>query len=151
MWTCAPIAVPSSNVPRRWSEELDGIRWLPRLIDKARMSARGALGAYLLGHSPVDRALLTRLGLTTAAFAQLVGQAPDDAGVLSALRRRGFDEPRVRRWSENFEQRYRAYIHLWDLDEGYVAPTPLERPLLAAFRVVEAPLMALLRKALPAP
>ena len=115
------------------------------------MSARGTLGAYLLGHSPVDRALLRRLGITTREFAQLVEDAPDDAAVLSALRLRGFDEPRVRRWSESFEKRYRGFIHLWDLDDGYVAPSPLERPFLAAFRLVEGPLMALLRKALPAP
>ena len=124
---------------------------MPRLIDKARMSAGGTLGTYLLGHSPVDAALLQRFGITTAEFSKLVVAARDDAAVLSALRARGFDEARVRRWSESFERRYRAFIHLWDIDDGYVAPTTLERPFLAAFRAVEGPLMALLRKALPAP
>ena len=36
------------------------------MIDKARMNDRGELGAYLLGHSPVDSALLTRAGITNA-------------------------------------------------------------------------------------
>lgn len=115
------------------------------------MNARGTLGAYLLGHSPVDAALLNRLGITTAEFAELAAAAPDDAAVLRALRARGFDEARVRRWSGSFERRYRVQTHLWDIDDGYVAPSPLERPLLAVFRAVEGPLMALLRRTLSAP
>ena len=75
----------STTVPRRWNTELDGIRWLPRLIDKARMQHRGELGSYLLGHSPVDHALLTRMGVTTAEFSEIVRQAPDDGAVPRAV------------------------------------------------------------------
>ena len=89
-----------SSRPRRWNETLDGIRWLPRLIDKARMAQRGELGAYLFGHSPVDIGLLRRLGLTTSEFAQIVAVNPDDEGVLAALRLRGFDDERLLRWSK---------------------------------------------------
>jgi hypothetical protein len=139
-------------VPRRWSVEVGGIRWLPRMIDKARMSANGTLGAYLIGHSPVDKALLERLGVTTQEFVRIAATEPDDAGVLAALSARpGFDEARVRRWSDHFERTYRFYIRLWDLDEGYARPNPIERTLGSIYHVFEGPISALLRKLLPAP
>lgn len=138
-------------IPRRWSVDVDGIRWLPRMIDKARMREGGALGSYLLGHSPVDKSLLERMGLTTEEFATIAVAQPDDAGVLAALRAHGFDEARVRTWSERFEARFGAYIPLWDVDEGYAKATGISAVLLSAFRVVEAPLMSLVRKVVKAP
>ncbi len=138
--------------PRRWTETIDGIRWLPRMIDKARMELRGALGAYLLGHSPVDKALLARLGLGTGEFTRIVDESPGDAEVLAALRRHpGFDEPRVRRWSNRFPRSYRALIPLWDIDEGYATPKAWELPFAVAYRSVERPVSALLRVILGRP
>ncbi|GAC1348931.1 MAG: hypothetical protein NVSMB19_01530 [Vulcanimicrobiaceae bacterium] len=142
----------SPTVPRRWSVAVDGIRWLPRMIDKARMRERGALGPYLLGHSPVDTALLRRMGMTTDAFATLASAQPDDAAVLAALRARGFDEASVRDWSARFEQTWKTYIPLWDVDEGYTEPASrVAAAALAAFRIVEGPVMGLVRKVLKAP
>lgn len=138
-------------VPRRWSDEVDSIRWLPRLIDKARMSSGGVLGAYLFGHSPVDRALLTRLRVTTDEFGAIVAASPDDDAVLSALRLRGFDEARVRRWSGNLPWPFQLFIRAGEIDEGYVQPSPLERMYLGAFRAVEHGLMGLVRLIMPAP
>lgn len=140
----------SSSVPRRWNAELGGVRWLPRLIDKARMRERGELGAYLLGHSPVDGALLTRLNLTTEQFAEIVRRAPDDEAVLAAVRAH-WDEARVRRWSERFTAAYRWYIPLWDLDEGYARPNRLQALALALFRPLEGGAMALVRRIRRAP
>ncbi|GAC1303526.1 MAG: hypothetical protein NVSMB21_02790 [Vulcanimicrobiaceae bacterium] len=145
--------------PRRWNVEVDGIRWLPRMIDKARMREAGALGPYLLGHSPVDRALLRALGLTTDAFAAIVAASAGagveigagDARALAALRARGFDEARVREWSDRFERRYAALIPLWDLDEGYTTPSRVQAAALAGFRLVEGPLMAFARRVTKAP
>jgi len=141
----------SVSVPRRWTVDVDGIRWLPRMIDKARMRDRGELGSYLLGHSPVDRALLARLGLTTDEFAALVRAAPDDAAVLAALKARGWDEARVRRWSDRFPSTYRTYIMLWDIDEGYVRPSALQSLALAAFRPFESAAMEVVRRLRRAP
>jgi hypothetical protein len=141
----------SRTVPRRWNTELDGIRWLPRLIDKARMSHRGELGNYLLGHSPVDHALLMRLGLTTEQFSEIVRQAPNDGGVLEAIRAGGWDEARVRRWSARFTSTYRTYIMLWDIDEGYVRPTAVQALGLAMFRPLEGAAMTVLRRVRGAP
>jgi hypothetical protein len=140
-----------SAAPRRWSEAVEGIRWLPRMIDKARMRHEGTLGAYLLGNSPVDRALMRRLDITTEQFAALVAVQPDDRAVLEALRQRGFDETKVRRWSERFERTYGLLIHLWDVDEGHVAPNAVERAGLALWRPIERAVISLARRLLPAP
>jgi len=121
------------------------------MIDKARMKAAGSLGAYLLGHSPVDRSLLQRLKVTTDEFTAIVASRPDDHGVLMALRDRGFDEASVRRWSDRFETTWRMFIPLWDLDEGYRTPTVFEMPFVSMMRVVEGPLMDALRKVSKAP
>jgi hypothetical protein len=140
-----------NRMPPRWSVEVDGIRWLPRMIEKARMCQRGTLGAYLIGHSPVDAALLKRLNITTVEFVELVRGHPDDIGVLNALRARRFDEVAVRRWSDAFPRRYALYITLWDLDEGYRPPTLWQRPLIAGFHRVEGPLMRAFRRMRRAP
>jgi hypothetical protein len=115
------------------------------------MSADGTLGTYLFGNSPVDRALLARLAMTTKEFTEIAAAQPDDSAVLDALRRRGFDEARVRRWSDRFARTYCALIPLWDLDEGYVAPNAGTRVGMALYRKIEGPLMELMRRLLPAP
>lgn len=137
--------------PRRWSEDVDGIRWLPRLIDKARLWNRGVLGTYLFGHSPVDRALLSRLEITTDEFAAIVAAAPDDGSVLAALRARGFDEALVRRWSDRLPKPYQVFLRLIDLDEGHIVPTSFDRAWMGAFRVAEGGLMSLVRVVSPKP
>jgi len=139
-----------SSKPRRWNETIDGIRWLPRLIDKARMAQRGELGAYLFGHSPVDSGLLRRLGLTTHQFAQIVATHPDDDAVLAALRQRGFDEERTMRWSNHLPARHPWIIGLIDRDEDHVAHGPWFA-LIAPFRATEGFWMGLVRRVRKAP
>jgi hypothetical protein len=142
---------PPPGAPRHWDAELGGIRWLPRLIDKARMKLDGTLGAYLCGHSPVDRALLKRLNLTTDQFVAIVAANSSDEAVLEAIRAHGMDYPSARRWSERFHQNYKNLIRLWSLDEGYVQPSPFERAAMGVVKKIEAPLMGLFRKISPAP
>jgi hypothetical protein len=142
-------SIPEPDRPRRWNATVDGIKWLPRLIDKAHMSASGSLGAYLMGHSPVDFALLKRLDITTADFVALANQNVGDEAVLAALRTRGFDEARVRRWSDGFEERYRVFIPLWDIDEGYRPAPAFARPLVTVARIIEGPAMGIVRKLRP--
>jgi hypothetical protein len=139
-------------IPRRWTVEIDGIRWLPRMIDKARMRERGELGSYLLGHSPVDRGFLARAGLSTDEFAAVVRASTDDAAVLAALRARdGWDEARLRRWSERFPATYRNLIPLWDLDEGYRRANAFQALGIAVFRPIEGVVMKVFRRISPAP
>ena len=137
--------------PRRWNVDVDGIRWLPRLIDKARLWNRGALGSYLFGHSPIDRALFSRLDISTDRFAAIVADAPDDSGVLAALRARGFDEARVRRWSDRLPKPFPTIIRLIDVDEGHIAPSRFERAWMGAIRGAEGGLMSIVRVISPRP
>jgi hypothetical protein len=145
MSTTAPI-------PRRWTVELDGIRWIPRMIDKARLRNEGRLGSYLLGHSPVDRGFLERAGVSTEEFARIVAASAGDDAVLAALRSNpAWNEARVRRWSERFPMTYRRLIPLWDLDEGYARPNALQAFGLAVFRPLEGAAMEVFRRVRRAP
>jgi hypothetical protein len=147
----APAPATATLRPRRWNVEVDGICWLPRMADKARMREAGTLGAYLMGHSPVDKALLQRLGTTTDEFVAIATSQPDDVSLLAALRERGFDEASVRRWCANFTKNYASLIPLWDMDEGYRAQNGFTRPAIAIVKFIEAPLMSAFRKISPAP
>lgn len=140
---------PASR-PRRWTETLGGIRWLPRLIDKARMAQRGELGTYLFGHSPVDIGLLRRLHMTTREFADIVAASPDDDAVLAALRARGWDDARLSRWSARLPMRHAWIIGLIDRDEDHVAKGPWLVPILA-FRATDGFWMGLVRRVMRAP
>jgi hypothetical protein len=135
----------AAHRPRRWSETVDGIVWLPRMIDKARMQQQGRLGIYLLGHSPVDASLMKRLNVTTAEFETIASAAADDAAVLAALRQHGFDEARVQRWSGRFPRTFRWFISVWDVDEGYIKPNLMNRIGLLFIRALERPTSALVR------
>lgn len=120
--------------PRRWSEQIDGVVWLPRLIDKTRASLRGTLGAYLYGQSPMDTAFLHALGLGHRAFAQIVAVAPNDRAVVDALLARDASSmDRGRRWTASAPRKWSAFFYGLDVDDGY-APgmgwcKPLANPL----------------------
>lgn len=106
--------------PRRWSEQVSGIRWLGRLIDKARASNHGCLGDYLYGQSPMDHRLLRQLRLSHGRFAELVAGAADDEGVVRAI---GERDPaaleRARAWSVRLPAKHRLFFWFVDLDDGY--------------------------------
>lgn len=120
-----------SAPPRRWSEEVGGIKWLPRIIDKARAAMNGTLGDYLYGQSPMDRGLLLALGLSYKEFTNIVRRAGNDEQVLTMLRDRvpeGVDL--ARRWSDRLERRHRLVLFLIDLDDGYAGGWEVLRPVL---------------------
>lgn len=106
--------------PRRWSEQVGEIYWLPRLIDKARASNRGCLGDYLYGQSPTDHGLLRQLGLSHRRFAELVAGAAGDEGVVRAI---GEEDAaaleRARVWSARLPLEHRLFFWFVDLDDGY--------------------------------
>lgn len=106
--------------PRRWSDEVDGIAWLPRLIDKTRAALAGTLGPYLFGQSPMDRECLHVLGVGHRAFAEIVAAAADDAAVLRALDARDPQAlARARAWSASLPVKHGAFLKLLDIDDGY--------------------------------
>lgn len=119
-----------SGPPRRWSEQVSGVYWLPRLIDKARASNAGCLGDYLYGHSPMDHGLLRQLGLSHRRFAEIVAGAVDDAGVVSEIDRRDASAiARARAWSARLPSEHRLFFWFVDLDDGYRASTWLRPPV----------------------
>jgi len=137
--------------PRRWSDELGGIRWLPRIIDKARAALAGRLGSYLYGQSPGDENLLHILGTDYPTFTTIVKEAPDDAAVLAALEER-FPEgvARARRWtSRPLPLLFRPLIWMLDFDDGYVdGPlAPVRKPIQALYNVLAGTLRALRKNA----
>jgi len=119
--------------PRRWNIAVDGIVWLPRLIDKARAYHAGTLGSYLFGQSPVDDSLLERVELAYGEFLALAVAQPSDDAVLAALeaRRPGTTE-RLRRWSERLALKQRRFLALIDWDDGYTGSPSVRalRPVL---------------------
>jgi hypothetical protein len=116
--------------PRRWNEELDGVAWLPRLIDKARAALNGTLGTYLYGQSPVDRDFLHTLGLGHRAFAEIVANAPDDRAVVEALLARDpASMDRARRWTEQYPRTFGWFMYTLDLDDGYASRMGFLKPL----------------------
>lgn len=109
--------------PRRWNVSVEGIIWLPRLIDKVRAAQAGTLGTYLYGQSPIDREVLRAAGLGHGAFYELVQQTPgDDAAVLAALDARypGAAD-RLRAWSAVAPRRHALFFPVLDADDGYAA------------------------------
>ncbi|MGH8164397.1 MAG: DUF5069 domain-containing protein [Rhodanobacteraceae bacterium] len=138
----------ASNPPRRWSEPLGGIVWLPRLIDKTRAALAGTIGDYLYGQSPIDRALLRELGLRYREFTAIVSRAPDDAAVLDALRT---DVPdgvaRAGAWSAKLPKTHWLFLRALDVDDGY-AGGPL-RALKAPANAIVNPCMRWLKRRYP--
>lgn len=136
----------SLSAPRRWNEQLGGIVWLPRLIDKARSAINGQLGGYLFGQSPIDAALLKALGLSHHAFATMVKEAPDDASFLAALEAstpQGVE--RARAWGEQLPRTHRLFLSVIDIDDGYTG-SPLAKKMLNA---LTNPFMAFIKRARP--
>jgi hypothetical protein len=106
--------------PRRWNVEIDGVRWLARLADKARAAHDGTLGTYLYGHSPMDRSFLAVLGLSHDDFARLAVQNDDDRLVASL---QAYDPAlqRARAWSDVLPKGYGWFLAILDIDDGYRA------------------------------
>jgi Domain of unknown function (DUF5069) len=106
--------------PRRWKVQVDGVIWLPRLIDKARAHEAGTLGMYLYGQSPVDDKLLAAAGIGYPALLEAVRTSPDDAGVLAEIERRAPGATqRLRAWSAAPPASCRMVFAWNDVDEGY--------------------------------
>ena len=92
----------SQRAPRSCREELGGIAFLPRAIDKARASLPGgALGDYI---NELDDTIPTmsglfyrRMGVTHEEFAHVVAGAADEAEVLAWIRAR-VDDERIAKW-----------------------------------------------------
>ena len=77
--------------PRGCYEELDGLMFMPRTIDKMRaMLDGGKKGEYIINAqvTGISGFLLECLGITEAEFREAVERAPDDEAVAAWLRTR---------------------------------------------------------------
>jgi hypothetical protein len=109
------------EAPRRWNERIEGVPWLPRLIDKARAAHAGTLGLYLYGQSPTDGSCLRALGLRHRDLLEIVATNEDDAAVMRAIARRNPQAiERGRAWGERYCRTYAWFFFLLDLDDRYV-------------------------------
>lgn len=69
------------------TEELAGIRWLPRIIAKARAKLRGELDASTMYGCGGDRPFVERIGMSLSEFLQLVWDAEgDDQKIIDAVK-----------------------------------------------------------------
>jgi hypothetical protein len=135
--------------PPRWSDAIEGVVWLPRLVAKVRAHDAGTLGSYLLGQSPVDDEFLKTAQLDYADFIAIVRSSADNAAVLAgvgAVSRGAVD--RLRLWSLEMPVRRGLMLRVLDIDDGYDRPAWLTLPV-AAGNALLAPLIALARKVRP--
>jgi hypothetical protein len=77
----------SQQPPRRWSDTLAGMMWLPRLIDKVRAFQADTLGTYAYP-SALDQSFMRRFQLTPAYIEPLVRDAASDEAIGTAIRAR---------------------------------------------------------------
>jgi hypothetical protein len=69
--------IPMSSLPAK-TAEVDGIEWLPRLIEKARIKLRGEMPAELMYGCGGDRPFLRSMNVELAEFLRLVWLYGDD-------------------------------------------------------------------------
>ena len=73
--------IPSSTLPSGYAE-LDGYRWLPRIIAKARAKLRGELAPDIMFGCGADRPFLRSVNMEPAEFLKTVWDAGTDDGVI---------------------------------------------------------------------
>lgn len=79
--------------PRSPFDELDGIKLLPRAIDKARAHLAGTLGDYIYCDCKVNAQLFETLGVTEDDFLEAVRTSPTDDDVATWLHERVRPDP----------------------------------------------------------
>ncbi len=93
----------STHRPRAVREQLAGIAYLPRAIDKVRAQLPGGdLGPYVVlaeGVRTMSAGMYHVLGFTHEEFRDVVAAAPDDDAVAAWVRARVGDEA-VAKWNE---------------------------------------------------
>ncbi len=106
--------------PRRWSDALAGMIWLPRLIDKVRAFQAGTLGAYAYP-SALDQSFLRRFQLTPAYIEPLVCEAKSDEAIGEAIRQHlQLSDEEVRNRCALLREKYHWAFAVLDRDDGYV-------------------------------
>lgn len=76
--------------PRGGSIEVEGVSWLARMIDKARLQKAGEIEQFDLEYPcPMDQGLLRQLNITSELFQQIAVSANNDETVVKELKKAG--------------------------------------------------------------
>jgi hypothetical protein len=138
-----------AHPPRRWNVALEGVIWLPRMIDKARAYDAGTLGLYLYGQSPIDALVLRIARIGYSQFLAAVRNAADDRAVLEAVERQAPGATgRLQRFSRRPPLAVRIWVRALDFDDGYVS-APGSSRWRAVSPAIFRPLTTFLRRAFP--
>lgn len=106
--------------PRRWSDTLAGMIWLPRLIDKVRAFQAGTLGTYAYP-SALDQSFMRRFHFTPAFIEPLVRETPSDDAIGAAVREHlRLTDEEIEQRCAIFREKYRFALAVLDGDDGYV-------------------------------
>lgn len=79
--------VPTDRLPAK-AAQADGIAWLPRIIEKARLKLRGEMAPDLMYGCGGDRPFLRSVNMTLPEFLRLVrDRSDDDRAIIEAVKR----------------------------------------------------------------
>lgn len=117
-------------MPRPWRDELLGLVFLPRMLEKGRRvlagmrHGRNLMNGYLFGNFDyADRGLLKFLRTRDARVLELLRGSDDDAAVAATLiQESGRSTAEIRAWSRRFRRINAPFTAMWDADEGRRAP-----------------------------
>ena len=107
----------SKHAPRSPLDDLDGIKLLPRAIDKARAHLAGTLGDYIYCGCKVNAQLFETLGTTEDDFLEAVRTSPTDEDVLTWIHERIRPDP-ARIAEMNARVTHDSHIDDIDTEEG---------------------------------
>ena len=103
----------TTGAPRSPYDEVGGITFLPRSIDKMRASLAGSAGAYN-AKTGYSTNLFELFGVTADEFEQIVRDNPTDEGVLQALTaRKPLSEAEIEAWNRRSINREPADDAAW--------------------------------------
>ncbi|MDQ3701694.1 MAG: DUF5069 domain-containing protein [Chloroflexota bacterium] len=90
----------TSGTPRSPYDEVGGITFLPRTIDKMRAHITGSAGAYN-AKTGYSTSLFDLFGVSADEFEQIVRDNPTDEGVLQALMaRKSISQEEIEAWNQ---------------------------------------------------
>lgn len=81
----SPKRITNEELPPK-NETLDGIKWLPRIIIKAKARLRGELTSEIMYGCGGDRAFLNKYQIHPADFLRFIWSAKDDAQILEFVK-----------------------------------------------------------------
>ena len=88
-------AIPAKDLtkefPRSPLEELDGLPWLPRMIDKVRALQAGMIGEYTPFPCGGDRGFLEAVGVAAASLKEVIDGGAGDAEIARWVRAHAAD------------------------------------------------------------